>query len=95
MDRQIAFQRKAPPAPPAEEMAEGEGESMAGVECPNCQCQFDPDTQEVLAPGKPVEGGGYDEGSDLTLPGVESVSQAPAGMDAVTNAVAQALGQHQ
>lgn len=93
MTPQMAFQRKGgpPEAPPAEVEAMPEGGE--GVECPNCQCQFDPDSGDVISEGKPVEGGGYEEGGqEMQMPTPAPVEQAPAGQDAVTQALASVLG---
>jgi hypothetical protein len=74
--------------------------SASGDQCPNCGCVFDPDTEKVMKPGKPVQGGpdkaGYSPdgkgGPDLALPGVSPDQQAPAGEDAITQALAAVLG---
>lgn len=81
MARQMVGQRKGSPslvtdnedAPDATDSREGSdapnGEDGDIVKCPNCACEFNEETQDVVKPGKPVEGGSdYDQGPDLEQP---------------------------
>lgn len=72
------------------------------VKCPNCECEFNDETMEVVKPGKPVEGG-YDEaknqGADLEIPDEPdgmthfgAAHDAAGGEAAITQALASALG---
>lgn len=54
--------------------------------CPNCGCQFDDESGDVVKPGAKVEGGGdygkgdaTGKGPDLALPPTTPDAQAPAG----------------
>lgn len=77
--RQMVGTRKGPPTPGNDERVAdagpSDGESADDsdvVECPNCACQFDERTGDVVKDGAKVEGGpvkpGY-EGADLDASG--------------------------
>lgn len=80
----------------------GEDEQPDVAKCPNCGCEFDDDSGDVIKAGAKVEGGpqsdDYGAGSpkqaggvDLDLPTPEPDAQAPIGTNAITQAVAAAL----
>lgn len=84
-DRSGVFTRKgAPPTEPADSPDAGASGSPDIVECPNCKCQFNPDTDEI------VNGGGGDQpsGPDVPMPTPAGNAQAPIGEDAITRALA-------
>jgi hypothetical protein len=50
--------------PPTKPDTSGDDDSDV-VKCPNCACEFNENTLDVVKPGKPVQGGHDYEGADL------------------------------
>lgn len=77
MGRLGAFARKsaAPPTPPADDAGVSVSDDET-VTCPNCQCEFNPETDEVVNAEGP-------QGADVPIPTPEGDAQAPMGTEAM------------
>lgn len=88
MNRQMVGQRKGPPStvadddpnpPTAQDSREEGADDSDVVKCPNCECEFDETTQDVVKPGKPLADGSDYQGSDLDTSGSEQPVPGKAG----------------
>lgn len=100
--RQMVGQRKGPPTTVADDASRPpdsadsrDGENPDVVTCPNCDCEFDEHTLDVVTPGKPlaepVEGEGY-QGADLDTSGSEHPTPGKMGTAADAARGEQAIG---
>lgn len=84
-DERISDRNSNTPSTPAEATDDSAQDGQDVAECPNCGCQFDDETGDVVKPGAKVvasKGSDAPEGVDLPLPDQPVAGRMGAGHDA-------------